>query len=467
MVGRHAADAGRRVVPPTVDSRETLLDHIERPALPRLGYLGFYLGFAWGGEWANLQGIHGVKTLHKYITGQVLASLLLTVAVFAFVVLLLNVLKDVLPMLLGGHVPLWLVAKAIGLLLPWACVYALPMGLITATLLVFGRFSADQELTAMRASGLSLLWLITPVLGLSLLCCGLSAWFNLDIGPRSRVAFVKLRYDLLHEVTSAQIPEGQLVHYTTKEGKKYQFYVAKNRGGQLEDVNVWRMLSETNWDVLMHAPQGRLLGNRGTNQLVLELTDVHVLDGKTKAYMVFDKIPFNFSPDEVTNQTIKPSISDMTFGQLRHELRALQGNHLTSADVTSPAALADLQQLKLTVKTNATPAEVGALLRTAEAIRSQQIGQVRVAMHWEVAFSFACFGFTLVGIPLSIRVHRRETNIGIVLALALVAVYYGIMMLGNSLAGRPEFYPHLILWLPNFLFQGVGAVLLWRANRGI
>src|SRR5208282_6735914 len=134
-------------------------------------------------------GFYTLKTLHKYLVGQVLATLLLTVSVFAFVVLLLNVLRDVLPLLFGGHVKLWLMLKAIGLLIPFACIYALPMGFITATLLVFGRFSADQELTAARASGISLFSLISPVLLLSLFCCGVSAWFNMDLGPRSRVAY--------------------------------------------------------------------------------------------------------------------------------------------------------------------------------------------------------------------------------------------------------------------------------------
>ena len=386
-----------------------------------------------------------MKTLQKYLVGQVLVTLLLTVAVFTAVLLIGNALREILTLLASSHVSPLLMVKAILYLIPFVWVFALPMGMLTATLLVFGRFSADQELTAASASGVSLLSLIMPVLLLSLFCCTLSAWFNMELGPRCRVAYVKLIRDLRAEIVNAQLPEGRFI----RDFPGYIFYVQKNNGGKLENVMIYRLLNETNVDTTLRAARGQLKPDRANNQLVLDLFDAHsvTVGEHGDAINSFPTLTLNLSLSSVTNQVYKPSISDMTFPQLRKELH-------------------DLETLSLPFGTNSS-AELLAQLKILRKQQNDFTEPVRVAMNREVSFSFACFGFTLVGIPLGIRVHRRETNIGIAIALGLVLVYYAFVMLGQSLAARPEFYPHLILWVPNFIFQAVGAVLLWRANKGI
>jgi lipopolysaccharide export system permease protein len=78
--------------------------------------------------------------------------------------------------------------------------------------------------------------------------------------------------------------------------------------------------------------------------------------------------------------------------------------------------------------------------------------------------SVFCLTFVLVGIPLGIRRHRRESTIGIAMSLLIVLVCYVFITMAESLASRPETQPHILIWLPCVVTAFVGIVLMRRSN---
>ena len=361
-----------------------------------------------------------VKTLHAYLLRQVLGSLLLTVAVFTFVLLLGNVLKEILGLLVNHQASLLSVILAILLLIPYVLVFALPMGMLTATLLTFGRFSADNELAAVRASGISLLSLITPVLLLSVLLSGVCAFVNLQLAPRCRIAYKHLIYETALERVDTLLPERSF-----RQFQNFTVYFGRVRNSEVRDVYIYDM-DKGGSNVLrtIRAPRGTFTVEATNKTIRLILYDawmVHGEEGKRTPIRVREQ-PLDLVWKEKIEK--QPGLSDMGFLDLWRKRGELERQGI-------PTTVVDVQ------------------------------------IHWQVALSFACIGFALIGIPLGIRAHRRETSAGIAMALVLVVLYYGFLVLGQSLDTKPQYAPYLIVWLPNFIFQAVGLVLLRKVNRGL
>lgn len=362
-----------------------------------------------------------MRTLHWYLTRQVVATLLLTIAVFTFVLLLGNVLKDVLGLVMNRQAPFSLVLRAIALLVPYVLVFSLPMGLLTATLLVFGRFSADQELTAARANGISLLSLVTPVLLFSVAMSCLSAWVNTSLAPRCRVEYKKLALQALAERPQSLLSEGSFVQF-----KNYVVYVGGTAGEDFKDVLICERKDGVNQKTI-YADRLRLTADARTHQARLTVYNAQITwlegAGRQTSFAEEHHLP-PIQIEEATAAGYTPKLSEMSLSELQAKVVELESEGI-----------------------DATPA--------------------LVQLHRQVSFSFACIGFTLVGIPLGIRAHRRETSVGVAVAVVLVLVYHSFFILGQALETRAHYVPWLIVWLPNFLFQGIGGLLLWRANRGV
>ncbi len=385
-----------------------------------------------------------MRTLHSYLTRQVLLTLMLTVSVFTFVLLLTNLLKEILALLVNHQATLPIVGQAIGLLIPFVLAFALPMGMLTATLLVFGRFSADQELTAARASGLSLVSLITPVLLLSVALSVVCALFNMEIAPHCRVAYKQMLTHLGFEKSVTFVQEDRFVDFPG-----WVVYARKRSGNYLQDVRLYKTENDR-ISLSITASDGLWVVDPTGRELTITLTNATMLQ----------RINQGSAPSAIPNDTNQVARS----GSELHEWQpGFSEWWITDPPIRLAGAESGFRKPKLS--------EMSARQLHAEIQERERLGidttPAQVQLHRQIAFSFASIGFTLIGIPLGIRAHRRETTAGVAIALVLVLVYYSFIVLAQSWEARSEVVPQLIVWVPNFLFQAAGAVLLWRANRGI
>ena len=86
-------------------------------------------------------------------------------------------------------------------------------------------------------------------------------------------------------------------------------------------------------------------------------------------------------------------------------------------------------------------------------------------MNKRFSLSMASFAFALIGVPLAITAHRKETSVGFMLSLGVAFVYFFFIILADTVRNNPKFYPELLVWLPNVLFVGLGVRLFYKLSR--
>ena len=82
-----------------------------------------------------------------------------------------------------------------------------------------------------------------------------------------------------------------------------------------------------------------------------------------------------------------------------------------------------------------------------------------------LAMAFSVLSLTLIGIPLGIKVSRKETYANLGLALTLAMGYYFLIIIVGWLEKAPQLRPDIIIWIPNLVFQSIGIWLIFRANK--
>ncbi len=377
--------------------------------------------------------------LDRYIFRSVLFTCLAAVGLFAFIVLVPNIARDLLAYVLAGQLSTAAFGRLMLLLVPLAITYALPMGLLTGVLLTLGRLSADHEITAMRAAGLSLPRLTVPVLFLAVIGAGVGLYFNFESMPRARVEYHRELADAVRANSLSFIEEKTFIR--TFPG--YVVYVNEKAGAELKDFWLWELDDQKRVTRLVRAAAGHLEYDDAENTLILTLAHAQVETRNDKNPESFaDTSPIvSFEKSEPVrlslNRFFKPGSVRvkpdwMTFSQLRTERVRL------AARVAPPGQAKDYAR---------------------EAMKLELVYQDKFNT------ALAVFSLALIGVPLGIKVSRRETSANFGVALLLTLGYYLLTVAVKALDRHPEYRPDLLIWVPNLLIIGIGVWLFSRIEK--
>ncbi|MFH1067494.1 MAG: LptF/LptG family permease [bacterium] len=363
-----------------------------------------------------------MKILHRYIVGRVVVSSTIAITVLTLVLVFGNAFKRIFDLLLHNEVPLWVIFKMIALLIPQALTFTIPWGILVGILIVFGRLSHDLELQAVHSSGIGLAPLIAPVVLFSLVVTLICFYNNAVLAPRAMASFKMTLLNLGKDNPTAFIQAGQVVD----RFPGYRIYVGKKNKNEVEDIHIWELDKSGDIRRAIRADRGVISADLKDLALTITLTNVR--------------------QEEKTDT-----------GQVQVGIRAQQ----LPLAISLKEAL-DTSKIQKNVSTN-TLKQLGSNIFNIRAV-GMSLMPLLTELQKRFSFSFAPFTFALVGIPLALQFHRRETSIGIVLSLGIVISYYLMVILAMALKDKAAAYPELIVWAPNLIFQALGFFLLWRAN---
>jgi len=105
------------------------------------------------------------------------------------------------------------------------------------------------------------------------------------------------------------------------------------------------------------------------------------------------------------------------------------------------------------------------LKNLSEKEKREEISAAKTELNKRISFSLASFAFALVGVPLAITAHRKETSVGFLMSLGVAVIYFFFIIVANSLREKENFHPELLMWLPNVLCIGFGGWLFYRMSR--
>lgn len=363
------------------------------------------------------------RTTYLYIVKEMFPIFSIGLMVLTIILLMDKILKLIeLIVTRGGSIKN--VLMLIAFISPSFLVFTIPTALLLGTLITFGRLSGDSEITAFKASGVSLYQLFLPVSIFSILACLVTSflvYYGLPWGNRGFKATLYLL-----ATSKADIEIKERVFNDLFDGLVVYVDRVPIQGKKMEGILIYDERDKSKLNTIF-AKEGFIINNPKAQEVILTLRngDIHRYEPKAD---LFQKAQFD-------SYDLKLELAK-AFALIWKKLR----DYELSVDEIK-------EKIKMQKKKGEDPTHY------------------EIELHKRYAIPFACIVFGLIGVPLGIQPRRSGKSYGFVFSILILLAYYISLVFFEGLATRKTVPAYLAGWIPNFLFGGLGIYLLIKTAR--
>lgn len=422
-----------------------------------------------------------MKRISLYVLNEFILSFLVAF-LFFFFIFFINQLLVMAEEIFAKKVAFWDVLLFVLFSLPAIIALSFPFGSLVGALMAVGRLSSDNELLAMRASGVPLQRVLAPLLIIGLALSLVSFVMNDYFLPLGNLRLGRMYRKILYTN-----PGIELEAYSVKKYQDNVIVTGGIEGGQINNIVIIDK-NPQNQKRVIFAQKARLeesLGQRGVISIRLEDVFSHERSSERERYEFTTSraMIYNILLKDVSLAFINPGPREMSSFDVWKEIQAMQKTfaatrkgHETEVQQSLFGLMMELRYLKDVTRENPgrVPERLQEIAKAYDAYKNirdkklidRNLQLYQLEFHKKFSIPFSCLVFVLLAFPIGVLARKSGRAVGFGLGLIMSALYWGLLFTGHTLGIRLEFSPLLAMWFPNLFVLTAGIPLLIIRLRG-
>ncbi|MFI5237473.1 MAG: LptF/LptG family permease [Ignavibacteriales bacterium] len=405
-------------------------------------------------------------------------------------IFLLQFLMKFSDRLVGKGLDTWLIIQLIVFNLSWMLVLVIPMSTLIATLMAYGNFSQNNEITILKSAGVSLYRMMMGPFLASIVLAILLFLFNDKVLPDANHQARILMSDISQQKPTLSLESG----FFSQEVNNYAILVREinENTNELKGITIYDYTSSAKVNVVT-ADRGKIYFTSDQKNLIMDLWngEIHESDIKNsslyrklvfeKHRIVMDGSQFSFHESqggirgerELGVDTMKVIVNSLSLNRNTHVAELLKEVNIhffadTTINRISPDIIPSqkdkLAILRVIDKLKTAKSMILSKMKIVE-WSDREIEKYEVEIHKKYSIPAACIIFILIGAPLGVMVRKGGFGVAAGISLLFFLVYWAFLIGGEKLAERGFFSPFTGMWTANILLGILGIILTIKTNR--